>query len=119
VSGFSLETDVAEVADAFRMTREAWTAAGRETPPRLLSGTYVCLGPDAEETLHAFGRRYLTIFGERAAAAMAERLPCHDEPTLLAFLRGVRDEGAEECILIPASNDLDLVARLADAVSRL
>jgi len=119
VSGFSLEADVAEVADAFRMTREAWTAAERDTAPRLLSGTYVCLGPDARETLHAFGRRYLSIFGERAAAAMAERLPAHDEDMLRTFLRGVRDEGADECILIPASSDVELVGRLADVVTSL
>jgi alkanesulfonate monooxygenase SsuD/methylene tetrahydromethanopterin reductase-like flavin-dependent oxidoreductase (luciferase family) len=117
VSGFSLETDLAEVADAFRMTREAWVAAGRGAPRRLLSGTYVCLGPDARETLHAFGRRYLSIFGERAAEAMAARLSAHDEDTLRTFLRGVRDEGADECILIPASSDVDLVARLADVVT--
>ena len=119
VSGFSLETDLAEVADAFRMTREAWTAAGRDTAPRLLSGTYVCLGPDAEATLREFGRRYLSIFGDKAAAAMAARLTAYDEDTLLTFLRGVRDEGAEECILIPASSDLDLVDRLADVVTRV
>ena len=117
VSGFSLESDVAEVADAFRMTRAAWSAAGRAEPPRLLTGTYVCLGPDAEATLHAFARRYLAVFGERAASAMASRLTNHTEEALRAFLRGVRDEGAEECILIPATNDAALVDRLADVVA--
>lgn len=119
VSGFSLETDLAEVADAFRMTREAWSAAGRDAAPRLLSGTYVCLGPEAEATLREFGRRYLSIFGDQAAAAMAARLTAHDEDTLLTFLQGLRDEGAEECILIPASSNVDLVDRLADVVGRL
>ena len=119
VSGFSLEADVAEVADAFGMTRDAWAAAGRDTPPRLLSGTYVCLGPDAEATLHAFGRRYLSIFGERAAETMASRLPAHDEAPIASVLRGVRDAGAEECILIPASSDVDLVGRLAEVVAQL
>jgi alkanesulfonate monooxygenase SsuD/methylene tetrahydromethanopterin reductase-like flavin-dependent oxidoreductase (luciferase family) len=119
VSGFSLEADVAEVADAFRMTREAWAGAGRVEPPRLLTGAYVCLGPDAKATLQAFGRRYLTIFGDAAAAAMADRLPAHDEATVAAFVRGVRDEGADECILIPASADLDVLDRLADLVGRV
>jgi alkanesulfonate monooxygenase SsuD/methylene tetrahydromethanopterin reductase-like flavin-dependent oxidoreductase (luciferase family) len=117
VSGFSLEADVAEVAEAFGMTRDAWAAAGRDARPRLLSGAYVCLGPDAEARLEAFGRRYLAVFGDRAAAAMAARLPAHDEDAIRSFLRGVRDEGGDECILIPASNDLDLVARLADVVA--
>ena len=119
VSGFSLEADVAEVAEAFRMTREAWAAAGRDTPPRLLSGTYVCLGPDAEDHLHAFGRRYLTIFGDEVAAALAARLPAHHQDALRSFLGGVRDAGADECILIPASSDVDQVARLADVVNSL
>jgi alkanesulfonate monooxygenase SsuD/methylene tetrahydromethanopterin reductase-like flavin-dependent oxidoreductase (luciferase family) len=119
VSGFSLEADLAEVADAFRMTREAWAAAGRDELPRLLTGAYVCLGPDAEATLHAFAHRYLAVFGERAAAAMAARIPTSDEATIAAFLRGARDEGAQECILIPASGDLELVARLADLVTGL
>jgi alkanesulfonate monooxygenase SsuD/methylene tetrahydromethanopterin reductase-like flavin-dependent oxidoreductase (luciferase family) len=117
VSGFSLEADIGEVAEAFRMTRDAWSSASRADEPRLLTGAYVCLGPDAEPTLHAFGRRYLTIFGEQAAAAMAARLPLHHEDALRAFLRGLRDEGADECILIPASNDLDQVHRLADVVT--
>lgn len=117
VSGFSLEADIAEVANAFAMTRDAWLTAGRDAAPRLLSGTYVCLGPDARDTLHAFASRYLAIFGETAAEAMAARLPVHDEDTLRAFLRGVRDEGADECILIPASSDVDLVGRLADVVA--
>jgi alkanesulfonate monooxygenase SsuD/methylene tetrahydromethanopterin reductase-like flavin-dependent oxidoreductase (luciferase family) len=119
VSGFSLEADVAEVAAAFRLTRDAWRSAGRTAPPRLLSGAYVCLGPDAKETLHEFGRRYLSIFGERVADDLAARLPAHDEDTLRAFLRAVRDEGADECILIPASSDVDLVARLADVITSL
>jgi alkanesulfonate monooxygenase SsuD/methylene tetrahydromethanopterin reductase-like flavin-dependent oxidoreductase (luciferase family) len=117
VSGFSLEGDVAEVADAFRMTREAWSEAGRTEPPRLLTGAYVCLGPDAEATLHAFGERYLSIFGPTAAKAMAARLPLHDDAALETFLRGVADEGADECILIPASNDPALVDRLAAVVA--
>ena len=119
VSGFTLEADVAEVADAFAMTRAAWAAAGRPEPPRLLTGTYVCLGADAEETLHAFARRYLAVFGAKAAAAMARRIPTHDEATLLGFLRGVRDEGADQCILVPASNDVALVHRLTDAIAGL
>ena len=119
VSGFSLEADVAEVADAFAMTRAAWSAAGRTDPPRLLTGTYVCLGPDAEAALHAFARRYLAVFGNRAASAMADRLTTHTEAALCAFLEGVRDEGAEQCILIPASNDVALVDRLADVVAGL
>lgn len=117
VSGFTLEADVAEVATAFRLTEQAWVDAGRAERPRLVTGAYVCLGPDAEATLRAFGRRYLTIFGERAAAAMAERLPLHDEASIVRFLRGVAAEGAAECILIPASADPDLVGRLADLVA--
>lgn len=116
VSGFSLEADVGEVADAFGMTREAWSAAGRAAP-RLVTGAYACLGPDAEATLHAFAERYLAIFGSKAAAAMAARVPLHSEAALASFLRGVAAEGADECILIPASGDVALLDRLADVVA--
>lgn len=119
VSGFSLEADVAEVADAFRMTGDAWSDAGRAEPPRLVTGAYVCLGPDAEAILHAFGERYLSIFGAKAAAAMAARMPLHHEAALAAFLRGVAAKGADECILIPASSEPQLVDRLADVVGEV
>jgi alkanesulfonate monooxygenase SsuD/methylene tetrahydromethanopterin reductase-like flavin-dependent oxidoreductase (luciferase family) len=116
VSGFSLEGSVAEVADAFALTRASWAAAGREAPPRLVTGCYVSLGPDARKTLQAFGRRYLGVFGGSLADTLAARMTTHDEASVGAFLRGVRDEGADECILIPASNDVELVGRLADVV---
>lgn len=119
VSGFSLEARITEVADAFAMTRAAWAAADRDVPPRLVTGCYVSLGPDSREVLLRFGRRYLGVFGASIAETLAARMTTHDADSIGAFLRGARDEGADECILIPASNDVGLVGRLADIVEGL
>lgn len=116
LSGFTLAADAAEAGAGFRLAERAWIEAGRTEGPRLVTGAFVALGPDAEATLHAFGRRYLAVFGERPAAVLSSRMPLHDEAALRRFLVDLAAEGADELILVPASNDLDQLARLTDLV---
>lgn len=117
LSGFTIAGDPAEAGANFRLAEAAWTEAGRSERPRLLTGSFVALGPDAQETLQGFGRRYLAVFGERAAIGLSRRMPLHDEAVLDAFLTGLAAEGCDEVILVPASSDPDLVTRLAAVVA--
>ncbi|QXC61112.1 LLM class flavin-dependent oxidoreductase [Aquihabitans sp. G128] len=119
VSGFTLPGDAAEAGANFRLAERAWLDAGRTERPRLVTGAFVALGPDAEATLQAFGRRYLAVFGERPAHVLAGRMSLHTEQRLADFATAVAAEGADELILVPASNDPALVARLATVVASL
>lgn len=117
LSGFTIGADAAEADANFRLAESAWTAAGRTDRPRLVTGSFVTLGPDAAPDLEAFGRRYLAVFGERAATGLARRMPLHDEDTLRRFLTELAGTGCDELILVPASNDPDVLARLTDVVA--
>ncbi len=117
LSGFTIAADPTEAGATFRLAEEAWAAAGRSTRPRLLTGSFVALGPDARDTLVRFGERYLAVFGERAAVGLSRRMPLHHADALDAFLRGLRAEGCDEVVLVPASADPDLVGRLAEVAA--
>ena len=100
-----------------RAREAAWADAGRADRPRLVTGAFVALGPDAEATLHSFGRRYLAVFGERPARKLSERMPLHEEGAVRRFLDDLAGTGCDELILVPASSDPDLLARLTDLVA--
>ncbi len=118
VSGFTIAADPVEAGANFRLAEAAWASANRAERPRLVTGSFVALGPDADTTLEAFGRRYLAVFGERAAKGLSRRMPLHNEQALAEFLRGLADQGCDEVILVPAANDPDQVARVADVVEQ-
>jgi alkanesulfonate monooxygenase SsuD/methylene tetrahydromethanopterin reductase-like flavin-dependent oxidoreductase (luciferase family) len=118
LSGFTLAADVAEVGESFRAAEDAWAAAGRTERPRLVTGAFVALGPGAAQTLEAFGRRYLRVFGERPAQRLAARMPLHDDAVVRRFLTELAGEGCDEVILVPATNDLALLDRLTEVVAR-
>lgn len=120
LSGFTLAADPEEVAANFRLATDAWEAAGRTERPRLVTGTFVALGPGATETLEAFGRRYLRVFGERASATLAGRMPVHDAGRLRDLVVALAEVGCDELIVVPADGDpgqVDLVARALDDVA--
>lgn len=116
VTGFTIAADPAEAGEVFRLADDAWAAAGRSDRPRRATGTFVALGPDARDTLVAFGERYLAVFGERAAKGLSRRMPLHTDDALATFLADLAAEGCDEVVLVPASTDPALVDRLADVV---
>ena len=117
LTSFTLAADPDEAAATFRLAEAAWDDAGRSERPRLVSGTFAALGPGAQDTLHAFARRYLDVFGTDVAAWLTDRMPLHTEDALHAFLVGLAATGCEEVILVPADSDPDQVRRFADVVA--
>ena len=77
IAGFSLGPDADEVRSTFAAVREAWTAAGRDTAPRLTTSSWYSLADDGAERLHRYASEYLSTFGPEAAKAMRS--------TILAF----------------------------------
>lgn len=116
VSGFVLTGDAAEAARTFRGAEQAWDGAGRTTKPRLVTGVFVALGPDAENTLKNFATRYLGVFGDEIAAMMAGMMTMFTPDRLRAVMASMAEIGCDELVLVPASSDPDLLARITDVV---
>jgi len=104
--------------DVFRVgaaaAREAWTAAGRDGPPRLVALGYFALGENARATSRAYVTDYYSFVGH-----LAEQIAA-GVPVTGAEVAGRASDfeaaGADELILLPCVPDLRQVDLLADAV---
>lgn len=117
ISGFSVTADGAEVDGSFRGAEAAWAAAGREMPPRLVSGFFFALGPDADARLFSFTSEYLNVFGAEIASMMAGLVHASDADRVRAALDAYEAAGCDECVLVPATTDLRCLDLLADLVA--
>lgn len=110
---FSFGMATAEVDAAFGAARAAWSSAGRRAP-RLVTGGFVALGPDADQQMEGYLRRYLNFLGPAAEHAIPiARL--RSRAALRETLDAMRDVGADEILITPTTVDPDEVDRLADA----
>jgi alkanesulfonate monooxygenase SsuD/methylene tetrahydromethanopterin reductase-like flavin-dependent oxidoreductase (luciferase family) len=117
VAGFSTAGDPDEVANAFASVRAAWKEAGRADAPRLVTGFWYALGPDAEERLAHYAYTYLRIFGEKPARAMAARCRIASKERFRACVDAIRALGADELILVPTTTDPTELDRTVDALA--
>jgi len=116
VSGFTLLGDADEAARSFRASERAWESAGRGTPPRHVTGSFVALGDDAESTLRAFAESYLRVFSPDLAASLAARMALHDAGALMALLDALEASGCDEFIVVPATSSPAMLEELVDVV---
>lgn len=106
VSGFALDADAEQMAMAAALARQAWDDAGRDTPPRVVSGCFYALGvDDPQATLAGFTHTYLKIFGEAFAAAMAQSVPAWSPDAVNRALDAAEAAGVDEFILVPGTVD--------------
>ncbi len=112
VLGFELGPDPAAVARGVRSAHAAWRDAGRPAAPICTTSFWFALGPDARERLDAYARRYLAVFGDAAAQALAARCVAAGEGAVRAALGKLRDAGADECFLVPTTADAAELDRL-------
>jgi alkanesulfonate monooxygenase SsuD/methylene tetrahydromethanopterin reductase-like flavin-dependent oxidoreductase (luciferase family) len=118
VSGFALTADGAEMAAAAGAAERAWTDAGRDTPPRKISGCFAVLGTsDDQGVLQAFTYDYLAIFGTRLARSLADDAPVWNEARLVQTLDDAEQAGVDEFILVPGTTDPDCLAAFTRVVS--
>jgi alkanesulfonate monooxygenase SsuD/methylene tetrahydromethanopterin reductase-like flavin-dependent oxidoreductase (luciferase family) len=100
------------LAEGAAAVGRAWAEAGRPGRPRIVTGRYVALGPDAEDVAEASLRHY---YGEEAlATAMADT--CTSPSRLREELARLAEAGATDVVLHPCSAAPDQVARMAEAV---
>jgi alkanesulfonate monooxygenase SsuD/methylene tetrahydromethanopterin reductase-like flavin-dependent oxidoreductase (luciferase family) len=90
----------------------AWAEAGREGQPRIMTGRYFSLGPDAEETADEYIRHYYGA--DFFDFARADTLTRADQ--IHAELRRLSDAGCDDLLLFPCSGDIEQVGLLAGAL---
>jgi alkanesulfonate monooxygenase SsuD/methylene tetrahydromethanopterin reductase-like flavin-dependent oxidoreductase (luciferase family) len=95
-------------------TREAWSAAGRDGEPRLMSLCYFALGDGAAEAADSYLHDYYAFAGDYADQIAAGAAT--DEDTIQQYVSGFADAGCDELICFPCSKDPRQVDLLADAV---
>lgn len=117
ISGFTLLGDPAEVDRGFRAAEAAWAAAGRAEQPRLVTGSFVALGPGAQATLRSFAAAYLEVFSPELARTLSEAMPLHTPERLRELLDAVAAAGCDEFIVVPATSDPAMLDELAAVVA--
>ncbi len=116
VSGFAVTGDPTDADRTFRAAEKAWTAAGRVTRPRLVTGVFVALGDDARDTLRDFAMRYLDVFGTDIARMVADAMSVYSAERLRSTIEAIASTGCDELILVPADSDPQLLERITEVV---
>lgn len=116
ISGFSFNLDMHVAAESFAQVRAAWQEAGRPAP-KLTTAFWFALGDDGRAQVQRHLRHYFNWIEPAALEAM---LPATgfagSGAELKAILRRFEELGADEVHLIPTSDDIDQVARIADLI---
>lgn len=117
VSGFSLAADRHEMARANEAACRAWVDAGRDVPPRVVSGCFCVLGgDDPEGRLRAFTTEYLAIYGTGVAQAMAATVDVATPERLRRAVDDAREVGCDELILVPGTADIGCLHEITTAL---
>jgi alkanesulfonate monooxygenase SsuD/methylene tetrahydromethanopterin reductase-like flavin-dependent oxidoreductase (luciferase family) len=97
--------------DGTTAVRRAWTETGRPGAPRIATGRYFSLGPDAGAAADRYLRHY---YGDGFAVPRADTVTTPTEAR--DELRRLADAGVTDVVLYPCTSDLDQLHRLADAI---
>ncbi len=118
ISGFALTADGGEMASAVTAARQAWDDAGRDDPPKLVSGCFAVLGTaDDQGVLQAFTYDYLAIFGTKLARTLADDAPVWNADRLRRVLDDAEAAGVDEFILVPGTTDPACADAFAEVVA--
>jgi alkanesulfonate monooxygenase SsuD/methylene tetrahydromethanopterin reductase-like flavin-dependent oxidoreductase (luciferase family) len=98
--------------DGVAAVRRAWAEAGRAGEPRIVTGRYFSLGPDADAVADGYIRHYYGDEGFPVARADTLTSPGQIDHEIEQLAKA----GVTDLLLYPASADLDQVALLAAAV---
>ncbi|MEM9466862.1 MAG: LLM class flavin-dependent oxidoreductase [Actinomycetota bacterium] len=116
--GFSLAPNTDDHTATVTSFVDAWAEAGRSERPYLSTSFWYSVGPGAAEELEHYAMRYLSIFGDDAAAMMASLCTAAGVEATLEAIERCRTAGMDELYLVPTSADPADLAPLLDALSR-
>jgi alkanesulfonate monooxygenase SsuD/methylene tetrahydromethanopterin reductase-like flavin-dependent oxidoreductase (luciferase family) len=91
--------------------RRVWSETGREGVPRIITGRYFSLGPQADATADEYIRHYYGA--EFFEPARAGALTTSEQ--VRAELARLTDAGCDEVVLYPCLGELEQIRLLADA----
>lgn len=112
VYSFAMDGD-ASLTQHFKTTAEKkWLEAGRESRPYFAGGFWYSLADDSETVLQEYVYNYLLSFGEEYAKNTAKTMKRFTEDAVLEGLSGIKETGADEVYLVPASADIKEVKKL-------
>src|SRR5262245_14042698 len=116
--GWSMDSSAAPVKEQFDLARGAWRAAGRGERPRLVTGFWFSLADDADAKLRRYVYECLRVAGEARARATAGAMKASSPDAIRAALDAIEAEGADECLLVPATLEVAEVERAAELIAR-
>jgi alkanesulfonate monooxygenase SsuD/methylene tetrahydromethanopterin reductase-like flavin-dependent oxidoreductase (luciferase family) len=119
VAGFVTDPDPGMVGLGFDQVRAAWTTAGRPDPPYLTTSFWYGLGPDGVPRTKDYAFRYLRIFGDDFATAMAETVTMTSAEALAQGIAGLADTGCDELYLVPTTAEVPELEETIDVLSRI
>lgn len=117
VAGFDVAGDATSIGSGFRRFEAAWSNAGRTGRPFLQTSFWFGLGADAAEQVPDYAFRYLRIFGDDAARAMAGLVTATSAERVRTLLEEVEAVGGDEVILVATTGDVDDLRRAAALVA--
>jgi alkanesulfonate monooxygenase SsuD/methylene tetrahydromethanopterin reductase-like flavin-dependent oxidoreductase (luciferase family) len=106
-----------EYAETAAKVRSAWSQAGRDGEPRLMSLAYFALGDGAEESARSYLGDYYAWLGEEVAGYIAGSA-AKDAETVRQYVAAFEAAGCGELIFCPCSGDAGQVDLLAAALGR-
>ncbi|MBK7950056.1 MAG: LLM class flavin-dependent oxidoreductase [Deltaproteobacteria bacterium] len=116
ISGFSFNLDLKEAERSNDQVRTAWREAGRPAP-RLTTAFWFALGDGARAQVTRHLRHYFNWIEPAALEAMLPHTGfAGSDADLKRVLRQFADLGTDEVQLIPTSDDLTQLARVAEIV---
>jgi alkanesulfonate monooxygenase SsuD/methylene tetrahydromethanopterin reductase-like flavin-dependent oxidoreductase (luciferase family) len=113
IAGFDLAGDAGSVAAGFRHFERAWARAGRDSEPFRQTSFWFGLDAGASERVGDYAYRYLRIFGDDAAKAMAGLVRTTSAGVVRDTLRSLADAGCDEAILVATTADVAELDRAA------
>lgn len=104
--------DLALLREGGAAVDRAWTEAGREGRPRIVTGRYFSLGPDADATADEYIQHYYgaDFFPLARADTLTDVEQIHTE------LGRLSEAGCADVLLFPCPGDVKQVVLLADAL---
>ncbi|KRD19815.1 luciferase [Mycobacterium sp. Root265] len=121
LAGTTLDLDADQQNDLFDVARQAWDAAGKPKPHLATSFWFAIGEPEsAREQVRHHLLRYMNWIPEEFVDAIAPTTGWSGgQDELLAVLRRFESIGADEVHLIPTSDDIEQVHRVAEVISDL
>lgn len=117
IAGFEMDPSRAALDRAAATMDRAWEDAGRGSAPYRMTTFWFATGDDAAARLHAYAKRYLGVFGDELADALAASCSVAGDDAVRRAIDDARAAGYDEVQLVPTTTDPDEVDRIADLLA--